>query len=166
MRALRRPQLNYPADPAFDCPRNQNPSVHAGGFIILARVFSQVEERLQAPAHLFLGTFQTAQTAHQAVPKAVFAGLVRRISAAEACSSFPRHLLGILKVFDRLLESSQGLSSRFVSYFPRCWWLCSRLSYYGRFAHTLVIRPKECPADGDEEKDQNPRKYPAHRTPP
>jgi hypothetical protein len=30
----------------------------------------------------------------------------------------------------------------------------------------LVIRPKECAAYGDEEKDQNPRKYPPHRTPP
>ena len=66
-------------------------------------------------------------------------------------------LLGSLKAFDRLLESSQGLSSRFVSYFPRCWWLCGRLSYYGRFAHTLVIRPKECPADGDDTEEGLPR---------
>ena len=55
------------------------------GLALIARASSQIGEGVQVPAHLFLGSFQNAQKAHQAVPKAVFARLVRRISAAEAC---------------------------------------------------------------------------------
>ena len=62
-----------------------SPPVRAGGFIIVARAFSQVEETMQAPAHLFLGSYQNAQTAHLPARKVIYGCLVRRISATEAC---------------------------------------------------------------------------------
>ena len=62
-----------------------SPQIHAGGFIIVARAFSQIEETLQAPAHLFLGSYQNAQIAHLPARKVIYGCPVRRISAAEAC---------------------------------------------------------------------------------